>query len=121
MAFYVLPMHRAAALPLFRRLAAASQAKRIEAQTNDVLLTRMLFDCAVSSNRDEVLFHDAVTTNLSVLHITFRRVAEADKEQILGQKLDGDADWILRTRAPSLRLGGFSSTTTSRMATSTWR
>ena len=27
MEFYVLPMHRAAALPLFRRLAAASQAK----------------------------------------------------------------------------------------------
>ena len=106
MEFYVLPMHRAAALPLFRRLAAASQAKRIEAQTNDVLLTRMLFDCAVSSNRDEVLFHDAVTTNLSVLHTTFRRVAEADKEQILGQKLDGDADWMIEDQGAVAATGG---------------
>src|SRR4051812_10567818 len=44
--FYVLPDHRAAALPLFRQLAAVSRARTIEAQTNDVLLTLMLYDCA---------------------------------------------------------------------------
>ena len=44
--FYVLPAYRGSALPLFRRLIEASRARRIEAQTNDVLLTLMLYDCA---------------------------------------------------------------------------
>src|SRR5690349_3262992 len=53
--FYVLPPHRGAALPLFRRLIDVGRAAKIEAQTNDVLLTLMLFDCAVHIERNEVL------------------------------------------------------------------
>src|SRR5438132_13058636 len=33
--FFVLPVHRAAALPLFRRLAVVSRAQSVEVQTND--------------------------------------------------------------------------------------
>lgn len=54
--FYILPIHRAAALPLFRRLAAASQARKVEAQTNDILLTLMLFDCARRIKNETILF-----------------------------------------------------------------
>src|SRR3954466_13161453 len=43
--FYVLPAYRGAALPMFRRLVAATDARRIEVQSNDVLLTLMLYDC----------------------------------------------------------------------------
>jgi hypothetical protein len=72
--FYVLPIHRGFALPLFRQLAAISQAKTIEAQTNDILLTLMLYDCASKIESDTVLFHDAFATNLAVHGVTFRRV-----------------------------------------------
>src|SRR5262249_31802989 len=80
--FYVLPVHRAAAPPLFRHLAAPSQARSIEVQTNDILLTLMLFDCADRIESNVVLFHDAFTTSLYVPGVTFRRVAEADKERL---------------------------------------
>src|SRR5438270_4177549 len=42
--FHVLPAYRGSALPMFRRLIEVSQARRIEVQTNDVLLTLMLYD-----------------------------------------------------------------------------
>ena len=48
--FYVLPAYRGSALAMFRRLIEASQARRIEAQTNDVLLTLMLYDCATGDH-----------------------------------------------------------------------
>jgi hypothetical protein len=44
--FYVLPQHRAAAPPLFRRLRAVSHARKVRAQINDVVLTLILFDRA---------------------------------------------------------------------------
>src|SRR5262245_28167995 len=54
--FYLLPNHRAAALPLFRPLIDLSGAKIVEAQTNDRLLTLMLFDHAQDIERGPVLF-----------------------------------------------------------------
>src|SRR3954449_11512264 len=63
--FYVLPALRGSALPMFHRLVAASGARRVEAQTNDVLLTLMLYDCATGITSDRVVFHDALTTGLS--------------------------------------------------------
>ena len=54
--FYVLPAYRAAALAIFRQFAAVSRARLIEAQTNDVLLSLMLFDCAVDITSETILF-----------------------------------------------------------------
>jgi GNAT superfamily N-acetyltransferase len=93
--FYVLPMHRASALPLFRGFADASHAKRVEAQTNDTLLTLMLLDCATSLECAEVLFHDAATSSLAVPDATFRRASEADREALADRKLEPDAGWLI--------------------------
>jgi hypothetical protein len=83
--FYILPAHRAAALPLFRRFAAASRAKTIEVQTNDILLTLMLYDCADKIESHVVLFHDALTTSLVAPGATFRPATDADREQLISQ------------------------------------
>src|SRR5262245_63077987 len=50
--FYVLPDLRGSALAIFRRLVEASGARRVEAQTNDVLLTLLLYDCATAIASD---------------------------------------------------------------------
>ena len=42
--YYVLPAYRGSALAMFRRLMESSQARRVEVQTNDILLTLMLYD-----------------------------------------------------------------------------
>jgi GNAT superfamily N-acetyltransferase len=106
MEFYVLPAHRTAALPLFRRLAEASQAKTIEVQTNDVLLTLMLFDCANKIESNTVLFHDELTTSLVAPGATFRRLTEADQEHVVRQKLDPDADWMIEDNGAVAATGG---------------
>src|SRR5262245_52786825 len=77
--FYVLPALRGSALPMFRRLIETSGARRIEAQSNDVLLTLMLYDCATDITSDRVVFHDAMATSLTVPGAVFRETAEADK------------------------------------------
>jgi GNAT superfamily N-acetyltransferase len=104
--FYVLPVHRAAALPLFRRLVAVSRAQSIETQTNDVLLTLMLFDCAARIETNVVLFHDALTTNLSIPGVSFRKVSEADRAHLVNQKLDPDAQWALEANGTVVATGG---------------
>jgi GNAT superfamily N-acetyltransferase len=104
--FYVLPAHRAAALPIFRRLAEVTKARQIEAQTNDVLLTLMLFDCALDITSEIILFRDAATSALEVPGITFRRVEESERDTIFTHKLEGVGDWLLETGGAIVATGG---------------
>jgi len=104
--FYVLPVHRRFALPLFRRLAEISQARSVEVQTNDTLLTLMLFDCAEKIESNVILFHDALTTSLAIPGVSFRKVLEEDREQIVAQKLDADAEWMLEADGVAVATGG---------------
>ena len=104
--FYVLPAHRAAALALFRQFAAVSQAKIIEAQTNDSLLTLMLFDCARSIEREKILFHDAFTTNLEMPGSTFRRVSEGDRDRIFPHQVEPVGEWMIEAGGEVVATGG---------------
>jgi len=104
--FYVLPAHRGAALALFRQLIATSQAKRIEVQTNDILLTLMLYDCAIEITSETVVFHDAMTTNLTNPGATFREVTEADKARIFEHKVEGVGDWLIECDGKIVATGG---------------
>jgi GNAT superfamily N-acetyltransferase len=104
--FYVLPALRGYALPLFRRFVAACHAKSVEVQTNDILLTLMLYDCAVNIETNVILFHDALSTRLTVPGATFRQIAEADQEHIVRQKLDPDATWMIEANGLVAATGG---------------
>jgi GNAT superfamily N-acetyltransferase len=104
--FYVLPAHRGSALAMFRRLIEASQARRIAAQTNDVLLTLMLYDCADAITSDTIVFHDALTTNLSVPGATFREVTVADKERIFEHKVEPVGEWLIEHDGDIVATGG---------------
>jgi GNAT superfamily N-acetyltransferase len=75
--FYVTPPYRSEALPLFRALITVTGATRIEAQTNDRLMTLMLYDCCRldSITSDTILFEDTTLTNLPAPEgIVFRRI-----------------------------------------------
>ncbi len=104
--FYVLPAHRAKALPIFRRLAEVTQARLIEAQTNDVLLSLMLFDSAVDIKSETILFRDSATTALEMPGITFRRVEESERDTIFSHKLEGVGDWLLEAGGAIVATGG---------------
>jgi GNAT superfamily N-acetyltransferase len=104
--FYVLPTLRGSALPMFRRLIEVSGARRIEAQSNDVLLTLMLYDCAAEITSDRVVFQDALTTNLTVPGATFREVAEADTGRIFEHKVEPAGEWLIEHGGAIVATGG---------------
>jgi GNAT superfamily N-acetyltransferase len=104
--FYVLPAYRGSALPMFRRLIEVSNASRIEAQSNDVLLTLMLFDCATGISSDRILFHDALTTSLVAPGADFRETAEADKERIFEHRVEPVGEWLIEHDGVIVATGG---------------
>ena len=76
------------------------------AQTNDVLLTLLLYDCATEIASDTILFHDALTTHLDIPEVTFRPVTEADKERIFEHKAEPVGDWLIERDGVIVATGG---------------
>lgn len=105
--FFVQPQHRGAALPLFRRLIETSGATRIESQSNDRLLTLMLYDCAANIESHVVLFHDALTTHLAVPGATFRKFdPDRDAGRVLGREADEPDEWLIEADGEIVAAGG---------------
>jgi len=106
---YVLPAYRAAALPLLRGLIAASRARWIEAQTNDALLTLMLFDCAVDLVSDRILFADGCTTNHEPPGVILRPVTDRDRASIFPHTTEPVGEWGLELGGEVVATGGLMS------------
>jgi len=104
--FYVLPEYRTSALPLFRGLIAASQARWIEAQTNDTLLTLMLFDCAVDLVGDRILFADGCTTNHAPPGVLLRPVTDPDRASMFPHTREPVGEWGLEVGRELVATGG---------------
>jgi GNAT superfamily N-acetyltransferase len=104
--FYLLPVYRAAALPMFRQLIAASQAKKVEAQTNDRLLTLMLFDCARRITSDRILFEDGFTSGLFISDAHFRKATEAEEDHVFPHKVEPVGDWVIEHKGTIAATGG---------------
>lgn len=102
--FYVLPGHRAAALPLFRRLLKVSQATGIRAQTNDRLLMLMLYDCAADIATDTILFEDGFTTHLPCPGGVLRRAADAGS--LFDHRHEPKGDWVIESEGVVVATGG---------------
>ena len=120
--FYVLPAYRGSALPMFRLLIVGSKARRITAQSNDVLLTLLLYDCAEEITSETVIFNDVVTTNLAITGATFRQVTEVDKERASSStRQNPSANGSSSTTAPSSQPAGSPRTTTHPTETSSWK
>ncbi len=104
--FYVLPAHRAHALPLFRGLVDASRARSVEAQTNDKLLTLMLYDCAERIESDTVLFEDAFRTTFTAAGVVFRRIIDSDQGRIFPHTVEPVGQWVIEADGEIAATGG---------------
>lgn len=105
--FFVRVEHRGAAQFLFRGLVEASGAKKIQAQTNDALLSLMLFDFAGEVRRDRILFEDGFTSRLEASDVTFRRVGEEHASRRIGGRPLGQAgEWFLDRDEEVVAAGG---------------
>lgn len=105
--FYLRPSFREFALPLFRQLVAVSAAKRIEAQTNDVLLSLMFADCATDWASETILFSDQLATSLPApAGVTFRELSEADRAGVFEHKVEPVGNWGLELDGDVVATGG---------------
>lgn len=105
--YYILPNHRGAALPLFRQLIQLSGAKLIEVQTNDQLLTLMLFDCARNIASETILFHDGFTTHLQLPGGVFRKSTTADSADLFEHKHEPVGDYVIEMNNMIVATGGY--------------
>ena len=104
--FHVLPAYRGWALGMFRELLAASGAKQIRAQTNDRLLSLMLYDCATDIRSENILFADGLTTHLPCPAGELRKVAPADGDKLRQSGLAADASWMIDVDGVPAAAGG---------------
>lgn len=105
--FFVLPPHRGAALPLFRELVRASDAGRIEAQTNDPLLLLMLYDCATGISSETILFGDRLTTDLPAPEgAVVRQLLDSERHRVFEHTREPVGDWAVELHGSIAATGG---------------
>jgi GNAT superfamily N-acetyltransferase len=105
--FYVLPAMRPFAVPMYRALLDASQATRVEAQTNMPLMLLMLYDCATNIATDAILFEDTSTTQLACPNGVFRQTRPEEKSSIFQHTREPVGDWLLEVNGAVVATGGF--------------
>jgi GNAT superfamily N-acetyltransferase len=104
--FFLLAEQRGAALPAFRGLIEVSGAKRIRAQSNDRLLSLLLYDCATNISSDTILFEDGLTTHLESPEGKLVSVTKADQERLFDHKHEPEGDWGIECEGQIVATGG---------------
>ena len=104
--FFLVPRCRAQAFPLFRRLVKASGAASIEAQTNDPLLSLMLYDFGVDVACGPVLFADGLTTHHAIPGADIRRVTDEDRAVVFAHTLEPVGEWGVEYEGRLVATGG---------------
>jgi len=99
--FYLTEPFRKFASAVFPKFIEASNVTHIECQSNDLLLSIMLYEYARNINAEAILFEDHYTTDLKIHNATFRR-----------QKAEDDlgfdpAEYVLEVNDEIVATGGF--------------
>ncbi len=104
--FYLLPRYRPRALHLFPRLLSTAGAHHISCQSNDALLTLMLYDCARTIRVENHLFGDSATTRLRVPGARFRPARPTDAKNIFPHRSEPIGPWVVEWRGAIVATGG---------------
>jgi GNAT superfamily N-acetyltransferase len=103
--FFVIPPFRKNALGVFSELITTSGATFIECQSNDFLLSSMLYEFSQNINSDVILFKDAMVTEYVVPNVLFREKKVDDV--IFEHKLEPSGEYILELNNEIVATGGF--------------
>jgi len=103
--FYVIPPFRKHASWLFGKLLSASKAEHIECQSNDLLLTAMLFEFARNIHADVVLFEHHVATEHVHPGAVFRPRRHDDR--IFEHTVEPVGEYVLELKGEVVATGGF--------------
>ncbi len=103
--FYVIPPFRNIAEIFFDKLLPVSKASFIACQSNDALITAMLYRFAKNINAEAILFKDNAVTALACPGVIFR--AKKTGENIFEHKGEPEGDYVLEQEGEVVATGGF--------------
>jgi GNAT superfamily N-acetyltransferase len=103
--FYVIPPFRKMSGLVFSALVTTSGANSIECQSNDLLLSSILYEFSKNIEADLILFEDDVMTRFSIPSVIFRRRQEDD--HVFEHKVEPPGEYILEINGEIVATGGF--------------
>ena len=103
--FYVTPPYRKYSSALFGELLAISKPQFIECQSNDPLLSGLMFEFAENINSNVILFRDQFASSLSVPGACFRKRKEADR--LFEHKHEPEGTYVVELNGDVVATGGF--------------
>lgn len=103
---YILPEYRSRAFDIFEALVAASSARFLEVQSNDLLLSVMLHTYARDVHSEAIVFQDRLTTALPSMGATMRCLMPEDHIRHCMQLRDGGPEWRLELDGETVATGG---------------
>lgn len=103
--FFVIPPFRKHASNLFRQLLAAARPAFIECQSNDPMLSGMLFEFARNISSDVVLFEEHCVTELAVPGARVRR--RLDSDAVFVHSVEPVGEFVAELKGEVVATGGF--------------
>ena len=103
--FYLIPSYRNLSSIAFAGLLHSSGASFIECQSNDLLLTSLLYQYGQSINSNVILFEDHIVSSLDIGNVIFRK--RRDDDIVFEHKSEPVGDYILELNKEVAATGGF--------------
>jgi hypothetical protein len=103
--FYVMPAWWKNASAIFEKLIAVSGTTYIECQSNDLLLSSMLYEFGQNISSDVILFKDGPVTTLEIAGAIFRQ--RIPDEHLFQHNHEPDGDYVLEVKGDIVATGGF--------------
>src|SRR5262245_9604551 len=103
---YILPEYRSRAFDIFEALVAASSARFLEIQSNDLLMSVMLHTYAPDVQCEAIVFQDRLTTALPSNGATMRCLMPDDQIRHCMQAQGGGPEWRLELNGETVATGG---------------
>jgi GNAT superfamily N-acetyltransferase len=103
---YILPEYRSRAFDIFEALVAASSARFLKIQSNDLLQSVMLHTYARDVQSDAIVFQDRLTTALPSMGATMHCLMPEGHIRHCMQAQDGGPEWRLELNGETVATGG---------------
>jgi GNAT superfamily N-acetyltransferase len=103
--FYLIPSFRNLSSFVFLELLKSSKVSFIECQSNDFLLTSLLFQYGQNVNSDVILFEDGFTSDIKIHTAIFRK--RNDNDIVFEHTSEPVGDYVLEVNKEVVATGGF--------------
>ncbi len=103
--FYIIPSFRNLSSVAFLKLLHSSNAVFIECQSNDLLLTQLLYEYGQKINATTILLGESTTTYITLNNVVFRKRIE--NEAVFEHKAEPIGNYVLELNNEVVATGGF--------------